>query len=210
MTLDRMGILLVRWVGRRCLVASLLAAAVVVGPALGQPRPPVTAGRVATQAAIGGLGGIALGAAGGFTGFLVGAAVCDQDGYCGLGYAAIGAAAGYVVGASYGAYVVGSTPAVEGSFGWTLAGSVGGFVLAVLAANAGEGGSGLLLLGLPPAGAAAAFQLSRRWREGPPAGAVLDAQQGALRLSMPAPVYAVPAVPGAGVHVGVRLARVRL
>lgn len=180
-----------------------------LSPVRGQAKPPVTFNKVATQVVAGGVSGIVAGTLGSLVGLVAGAAACDENGYCTLGYAAVGAAAGYTLGASYGAYTVGSTPEVQGSFVWTLGGSAAGFVLAVIASG-DHGADALLLLGLPPLGAATAFQLSRRWREGPPAGALLDVGGGTVRVSVPPPTAVAAPVPGAAFLTGIRLLRVRL
>jgi hypothetical protein len=121
--------------------------------------------RITSEAAFGILGG----AAGAFTGGLIGGGIClavDGGGnFACLVPAFVGALTGQFIGMGLGTYLGGELVDGNGGLGWTYLGQTGGAALAAVIVSAAEVDVGdvswwLLTIGLPLAGAVLGYELS--------------------------------------------------
>ena len=164
-----------------------------VAPA--EAEPPLDAGRVA--------GEVAVGAGIGFVGLLLGGAAgaglecssgCPGD-FGGLGGAIVGGAVGGVLGVGVGIYLIGNAGEQTGSFGATLGGAVlGATVGGLVAAGMANHGSSLdsaavvLFVASPFVGGVLGFNLTRRWDRpaaAPAIGSLVRFDHGAVRAGVP-------------------------
>ena len=164
-----------------------------VAPA--EAEPPLDAGRVA--------GEVAVGAGIGFVALLLGGAVgegiecsggCPGD-FGGLGGAIVGGAVGGVLGVGVGIYLIGNAGEQTGSFGATLGGTVlGATVGGLVAAGMANHGSSLdsaavvLFAASPFVGGLLGFNLTRRWdraARAPTIGSLVRFDHGTVRAGVP-------------------------
>lgn len=153
-------------------------------------RPPLTTGRLASEALLGAVGGVALGAGGGLIGEAIGSAGCEEgDWFCGLGGAIIGVGVGYTLGISLGVYVAGTYGDQDGSYGATLLGSLLGGVAGIAIAAATDDADtpviSALAVSMPLWGAMIGFNRTRRY-DASASTAALTLHGGSWRLGTPA------------------------
>jgi hypothetical protein len=155
--------------------------------------PPLSAGRVIGELAL----GAGLGAAGFFGGGMIGAGVeksngCGSSDFCGLGGAIIGGYIGGSLGLGLGVALAGNIGDETGSTGAAIG---GGFLGGLVALGVGEGigkatrsdtAGWVVGLSAWPATAVVAFNLTRHWKSGPvTTGSLLRYDRGRPSVGIP-------------------------
>jgi hypothetical protein len=150
--------------------------------------PPLSAGRLVGEAAIGGLFALGGGIGGAFVGYQLEMNNGCGGEFCGLAGAALGGVAGMALITPVGVYMVGNTDGQTGSLGATIGGSVVGTLVGIAAVGVSQNEAGVVMLFAGPViGSMIGFNATRKYVEGHRArnwAPVANASQGNASLGL--------------------------